>query len=84
MSTNQAPQAQITTVAEFPPGFFLENLVVRADGSVLITEVIHRGLWYVPPFDGRTPVEPVQLHTFDQPTVGIVELEFFFFVLWST
>ena len=75
MSQNHAPQAHITTVAEFPPGSFLENLVVRADGSVLITEVNHRGLWYVPPSDGHVPVEPMHLHTFDEPTVGIVELE---------
>ena len=75
MSQNHAPQAHITMVAEFPPGFFLENLVVRADGSVLITEVNHHGLWYVPPSDGHVPVEPVHLHTFDEPTVGIVELE---------
>ena len=75
MSHNQAPQARLTTVAEFPPGYFLENLVVRADGSVLITEVNHRELWYVPPSDHHVPVEPVRLHTFDQPTVGIVEVE---------
>ena len=75
MSQNHAPQAHITTVAEFPPGSFLENLVVRADGSVLITEVNHRGLWYVPPSNGHVPVEPMHLHTFDEPTVGIVELE---------
>ena len=63
MSQNHAPQAHITTVAEFPAGSFLENLVVRADGSVLITEVNHHGLWYVPPSDGHVPVEPVHLHT---------------------
>ena len=72
MSQNQAPPAHITTVAEFPPGYFLENLVVRADGSVLITEVNHRELWYVPPSDKHVPVEPIKLHSFDQPTVGIV------------
>ena len=75
MSTNKAPQARITTIAEFPPGYFLENLVVREDGSVLVTEVNHRELWYVPPSDGHVPVEPVHLHTFEQPTVGIVEVE---------
>ena len=75
MSTNKAPQARITTIAEFPPGYFLENLVVREDGSVLVTEVNHRELWYVPPSDDHVPVEPVHLHTFEQPTVGIVEVE---------
>ena len=84
MSQNHAPQARITTIAEFPPGFFLENLVVRQDGSVLITEVVHHGLWYVPPSDGHARVEPVLLHTFDEPAVGIVELELFFLVLCST
>ena len=75
MSHNQAPQARLTTIAEFPPGSFLENLVVRKDGSVLITEVNHHGFWYVPPSDDHTTVEPVLLHTFEQPTVGIVEVE---------
>ena len=33
------PTAQLTTVAQFPAGSFLENLAVRADGSMLVTEL---------------------------------------------
>jgi hypothetical protein len=29
------PQAQLTVVAEFPNHYFLENLAVRSDGSIL-------------------------------------------------
>ena len=76
MSHNQAPHARLTTVAEFPPGSFLENLVVRKDGSVLITEVNHRGLLVRAPLGGAGSGHAgVLLHTFDQPTVGIVEVE---------
>jgi hypothetical protein len=51
MPVNHLPQAELTTVATFPPQFFLENLVMRADRSLLIT-VLNRGeLWYVPPVD---------------------------------
>src|SRR5215471_17435203 len=40
--------AKLTTVAEFPVGFFLENVAVRTDGSLLVTELSKKGLWYVP------------------------------------
>jgi hypothetical protein len=30
------PQAQLTVVAEFPKHYFLENLAVRSDGSILV------------------------------------------------
>jgi len=33
------PAVTLTPVAYFPEGYFLENLAVRADGSVLITAV---------------------------------------------
>ena len=74
------PQAKLTTVATFPSQFFLENLVMRADHSLLIT-VLNRGeLWYVPPVDGALPVEPVPLFSFPkngrgQNASGIVEVE---------
>ena len=75
MSHNQAPQAQLTTVAEFPVQYFLENLAVRQDNSILVTVLNKQELWYVSPTSGNTPVKPVLLHTFEQPTAGIVELE---------
>lgn len=75
MSHNMAPQARFTTVASFPAGYFLENLAVRADNSVLITAMNHNELWYVPPSGGRDPVEAVRIHTFAHPVTGIAEVE---------
>jgi hypothetical protein len=59
----------VSTVAEFSKGSFLENLVVRADGSVLNKNQ----LWYVPASTNGAEVQPVLMHTFDHPTMGIVE-----------
>jgi hypothetical protein len=80
MLTRYLPQAELTTVATFPPQFFLENLVMRADRSLLIT-VLNRGeLWYVPPVDGVLPVEQALLFNFPengrgQNACGIVEVD---------
>jgi hypothetical protein len=75
MSFNRLPQAKLTTVATFPPEFFLENLVARADRSFLITVLNRRELWYLPPVDGRLPVDPVRLFTAQQNATGIFEVE---------
>ena len=75
MSHNKAPQARLTTVAEFPKGHFLENLAVREDNSVLVTVLSHKELWYVPPSPDGEAVEPLRLHTFDMPTLGLAEIE---------
>ena len=75
MSHNKAPQARLETVACFPPKYFLENMAVRDDNSILVTAMNHRELWYVAPSEAREPIEPVRIHTFDQPTTGIVEVE---------
>jgi hypothetical protein len=64
----------VTTVAEFPPNYFLENLAVRTDGSILVTAENKYQLWYLPPYQG-SPVQPLLLHTFEQPTMGIVEAQ---------
>ena len=80
MPASHLPRAELTTVATFPPQFFLENLLMRADHSLLIT-VLNRGeLWYVPPVDGALPVGPVLLFNFPkngrgQNASGIVEVE---------
>jgi hypothetical protein len=42
MQTPETSQAILTTVAVFPPNSFLENLAVRADGSVLVTEILQK------------------------------------------
>ncbi len=68
-------QATLTTVALFPVKSFLENLAVRSDNSVLVTSLNARALFYVPPFSGGAPVQPVLLHRFDQLTTGLVEIE---------
>ena len=61
-----ASTTKITTVANFPEHTMLENLVVRADGSVLLVASPQRQVWYVPPVTGALPVEPLLLHTFDE------------------
>ena len=75
MSHNKALQAHLTTVAQFPKEYFLENLAVRADNSVLITAMNHKELWYVPPASEKGEVEAICLHTFDTPTTGLAEIE---------
>lgn len=42
------PEVTLTPVAYFPQGYFLENLAVRSDGSVLISSLLHKELWCVP------------------------------------
>jgi hypothetical protein len=75
MTTDNANRAKLTTIAYFPEHFFLENLAVRADGSILITVLKHKQLWYVPTPGPDLPVEPVLVHTFDSAAMGIVEAE---------
>lgn len=75
MSHNKAPQARLTTIAEFPKNYFLESLAVRDDNSVLVTAFNHKELWYIPPAAAKGLVEPLCLHTFDQPTLGLAEIE---------
>jgi sugar lactone lactonase YvrE len=70
-----AVRADISPIASFPEHFFLENLAVRADGSILVTVLNHKQLWYVPARNGSQPVTPVLVHTFDGFAMGIVETE---------
>jgi len=58
--------AKLTTVANFPKHHMLENLAVRADGSVLVVASPQRQVWYVPAPTEELPVEPILLHTFDE------------------
>jgi hypothetical protein len=75
MQTRETSEAKLTAVAVFPPNSFLENLAVRADGSVLVTEILQHQLWYVPPPAEGAPADPVPVHTFGQFTMGITEAE---------
>jgi hypothetical protein len=67
------PQAKLTIVAEFPEHFFLENMAVRNDGSMLITVQNRKELWFVPAPGARLPVQPLLLGTFELNTLFIVE-----------
>jgi hypothetical protein len=69
------PAVALTPVAYFPERYFLENLAVRADGSVLVTAVLQKELWCVPGPQPRAQVSPVVVHTFEHPVTGIVEVE---------
>ena len=63
----------LRTVAEFPAGYFLENLAVRADDSILVTALTHKELWHLPPADGHQPAAPGLVHTFGHMCSGIIE-----------
>jgi hypothetical protein len=75
MPPSPIPQAKLTTVACFPKEYFLENLAIRSDNSVLVTVLNRRELWYVPPASGAVPVVPIHIHTFDENALAIVEVE---------
>ena len=75
MQTEETSLATLTTVAVFPQYCFLENLAVRADGSILVTAALQQELWYVPPADAAGPAGPMLVHTFDQLASGIVETQ---------
>lgn len=67
--------AKLTTVAEFPPGFFLENLAVRSDNSLLVSVLNQRELWFAPSPERAIPVEPLKLSTLATRPSSIVETE---------
>ena len=74
MSHNMAPPARVRTVATFPKEYFLENLAVRADNSVLLTAMNRKELWYVPPAPDGGEVAAVCVHTFDVLPTGLAEI----------
>jgi hypothetical protein len=67
------PQASLRAVAEFPPHYFLENMAVRADGSMLVTVQNRKELWYVPAPAASGLVQPTLLHGFEFNTTFVVE-----------
>ena len=69
------PVVKLTPVASFPENYFLENLAIRADGSVLVTTVLQKELWYVPAAEPGSQVAAVSLYTFEYPILGIAEAE---------
>jgi hypothetical protein len=75
MPMTPVPAVTLTPVAYFPENYFLENLAVRADGSVLVTTVQQKELWCVPGPEPRAEVPPVLVHTFEHLILGIAEAE---------
>ncbi len=75
MTITPVPAVTLTPVAHFPEYYFLENLAVRADGSVLVTAVLQKELWCVPGPEPCVEVEPVLVQAFEHPVTGIVEAE---------
>jgi hypothetical protein len=73
MSTDDITRAKLTTVATFQEQFFLENIAVRQDGSILVTVLNRKELWYIPAPGADLPVQPILIHTFDHLAMGIVE-----------
>ncbi|AXC12001.1 hypothetical protein ACPOL_2688 [Acidisarcina polymorpha] len=67
--------AKLSTVAYFPHKYFLENLAVRQDNSILVTVANHHELWFVPSVTGEQTVTPVLLFTFAEVVCGITEVE---------
>ncbi|HUE34958.1 MAG TPA: hypothetical protein VMQ38_19245 [Mycobacterium sp.] len=74
MAIAPLPTVTLNPVAFFPKKYFLENLAVRADESILITAVLQKELWWVPRAQPGAVVEPVLVHTFAHPVTGIAEV----------
>jgi hypothetical protein len=83
METNQQ-KATLSTAAVFPKGYFLENLAVRADNSILVTSLKTHELWYVPPANLGEQVEPALLFTFEKSPMSMVELDPDVFYLFTS
>src|ERR1700741_3468542 len=75
MPMSPFPAVTLTPIAYFPEKYFLENLAVRRDGSVLITAVLQKELWCVLNPVARAEAPPVLVHTFEDPVSGIVEVQ---------
>jgi hypothetical protein len=83
MQTNKQ-KPTLSIIAVFPKGYFLENLAVRSDNSLLVTSVKTHELWYVPPARPGEQVEPKPLFTFDTSPMSMVEPEPDVFYLCTT
>lgn len=75
ISMQSTAEARLTIAAEFPRRYFLENLAVRHDNSILVTVANRKELHYAPPPRKGAEVKPLLLHTFDALVAGVAELE---------
>jgi hypothetical protein len=73
MSPSPVPQVRLATVATFPKNYFLENLTVREDNSILVTALNHKELWYVPSFSNGAEVAPRLFLIFPHLAMELVE-----------
>jgi hypothetical protein len=55
VQTKNRSQAKLTTIAVFPRHYFLENVAIRGDNSMLVTVMNKQELWYIPPPDRAYP-----------------------------
>jgi hypothetical protein len=69
----RVPQAKLSPVAELPEHYFLENMAIRVDGSMLLTVQNRKELWFVPPPGGAGLAQPALVHTFEFNTTFVVE-----------
>jgi hypothetical protein len=84
MPSNAAPQVRLSIAAEFPVHFFLENIAVRHDNSMLISGVTQKQLYFLPPPRAGEVLKPTLLHAFGELVTGIAELEPDVFVVMTT
>jgi hypothetical protein len=75
MPSEKKHQAKVSVVAHFPSKYFLENLAVRQDNSILATVANNHELWFVPPLSGDETVTPVLMFTFPEVACGITAVE---------
>ena len=72
MLSENAQRATLTTIASFPRQYFLENMAIRDDNSILVTVANHKELWYIPPSSANVPVSPLLLCTFPQSAMQLL------------
>jgi hypothetical protein len=75
MLTQLTTEARLAIATSFPTHFFLENLVLRDDNSMLVSALLRKELYYLPQPIADREVKPVLLHTFNELTWEGVELE---------
>jgi hypothetical protein len=75
MSTIPDLTFSLETIALFPKKYFLENLAVRTDGSILVSAMNVGELWCVPNPTGKLPVKPILVDRIANLPMGIVEIE---------
>jgi hypothetical protein len=84
VSRHSKLHTRLSIAAQFPADYFLENIAVRQDNSMLITVVQPKELFYLPPPSPGGNAKPILLHGFDELTTGIAELGPDIFVIFTS